>query len=52
MCSSDLEKKRNVQIKLEQTVILGPFGMVRHGLVDEVTGYVDDVNTFMVNLGG
>lgn len=24
--------------------------MVRHGLVDEVTGYVDDVNAFMMNL--
>lgn len=24
--------------------------MVGHGLVDEVTGYVDDVSTFMVDL--
>lgn len=24
--------------------------MVWHGLVDEVTGYVDDVRTFMVDL--
>lgn len=33
-------------------VILGPFWMVGHGLVDQVTGDVDDVSTFMVDLQG
>lgn len=31
-------------------VILGPLWMVRHRLVDEVTGDVNDVNAFMVDL--
>lgn len=33
-------------------VILGPFWMVGHSLVDQVTGDVDDVSTFMVDLQG
>lgn len=43
-------KKGNIIHKLESAVILCPFWMVRHGLIDEVTGYFDDVNTFMVDL--
>lgn len=43
-------QKRNINKKIESAVILGPFWMVGHGLVDEVTGYVDDVSTFMVDL--
>lgn len=43
-------KKRKIIYKLQSDVILCPFWMVGHGLVDEVTGYVDDVNTFMVDL--
>lgn len=43
-------KSKNKHRKTEWTVLLGPFWMVRYGLVDEVTGYVDDVSTFVMNL--
>lgn len=43
-------KKSNIIYKIESDIILCPLWMVRHGLVDEVTGYVNDVNTFMVDL--
>lgn len=43
-------KSKNKHRKTEWTVLLGPFWMVRYGLIDEVTGYVDDVSTFVMNL--
>lgn len=33
-----------------KSVILGPFWVVRHSLIDEVTGHLNDVNTLMMNL--
>lgn len=43
-------KSKNKYRKPEWTVLLGPFWMVGYGLVDEVTGYLDDVSTFVMNL--
>lgn len=39
-------------MKQQLAVIPGPLWVVGHGLVDEVTSYVDDVRTFVVDLGG
>lgn len=47
----DVKLQNFKAVKQRLAVIPGPLWVVWHGLIDEVTSNVDDVRTFMVDLG-